>query len=141
MSRFWDMGFTKPPKHPDTPKPSNPEAKANPKQRKGTRSRVPKRSPRKMLPHLPPKPEGPDFSRAVKATPKALPLCRRPERSPQGERLNIAFVFALAFISPRFPPKKRMSSPQNPPTLTKPNNQAPFTHHRDWQKPHPNRVS
>jgi hypothetical protein len=44
-----------------------------------------------------------------------------PERSPKGEATDLlplllplffAFVFAVAFIFPRFPPKNRMSSPK-----------------------------
>jgi hypothetical protein len=39
-------------------------------------------------------------------------LSAEQRRSPKGKRLNIAFVFAVAFFFPHFLPKNRMSSPK-----------------------------
>jgi hypothetical protein len=62
----------------------------NPSHRKGTRSRVPK-----------------------KPGPKALPLCRRPERSPKGEATqSIAFAVAVVFSS-AISAQKSHVKPQN----------------------------
>jgi hypothetical protein len=53
--------------------------------------------------------EGPDFSRAVKAAPKVLPLCRRPECSPKGETTEL-----LSSTLPRLLPNpKKLSTPES----------------------------